>query len=66
MNPREHVKATTFRSGEQLQVKEKKNEGKVGEKNEEQRKDDEPSPLVKEYRPIIPYLTKLKKDHMDE
>ena len=56
----------TLRSGQQLKIKEKQDRESSFEKNEENKKDGDPSPLLKEYRPTILYLTKLKKDHMDK
>ena len=46
-------------------MKEKPDKEKVIEKNEKET-DNESSQLVKEYKPTFLYLTKLRKDHMDE
>ena len=42
------------------------NKKKVVKKNEERKKDGEPSLPMKEYRPTIPYPIKLKENYMDE
>ena len=59
------MEVVTLRSGKQVQAKEMLDEEKVAEKKENE-KDYEPPQLVKEYKPTILYLAKLKKDHIDE
>ena len=60
------MNVVSLRSGKELGIEEKQVEEKVVKKNKEKEKDDEPSQPIKEYKPKIPYPTKVKKDHMDE
>ena len=39
---------------------------KEANENQEKELDNKPTQPMKEYKPTIPYPTKLKKDHMDE
>ena len=66
LNLREQVEAVILRSGKKLYVKEKQDEEKVDEKNKERKKDGDPSLPMEQYKPIIPYPTKLKKDRRDK
>ena len=65
-NPREHVDAMTLKSCKELGIEEKQGEEKATKKNKEKEKDNEPTQPVKEYKPKIPYPTKVKKDLMNE
>ena len=65
-NPREHVNVVTLRSGKELEVEEKQGEENNAERNKRKKNDEELNRSVKEYKPKIPYPTKVKKDRMDE
>ena len=54
-----------MRSEKQLLEREKLVEKEASE-NQKKEPDSKPTQLVKEYRPTIPYLAKLKKHCMDE
>ena len=56
----------TLRSDKQLQEIERPKEKEAVKKKKEEDVKSEASQLVKEYKPTIPYPTKLKKDCMDE
>ena len=56
----------TLRSGKEMRIEEKKGEEKVGEKNKRNENDDEPTQSMKEYKPKIPYLTKVKEKRSQE
>ena len=73
-NPEEHVKATTLRSGKELQVQEtvhekkKERESEVEEQSvrkEESQEKISPA-LPKEYQPHLLYPSRLRKDRDDE
>ena len=65
LNHQEHVEAVSLRCGKQLLEREKPTEKEAVE-NQNKESDSESTQLVKEYKPTIPYPTKLKKDCMDE
>ena len=74
INPKEHVKAVTLRTGKELQVREtvneKRKEREFEVEEQSMRKDEsqeKSSPtLPKEYQPHLPYPSKLRKDRGDE
>ena len=51
----------SLRNGKELRAKEKQGEEKAVVKNKEKKKDDESIQLMREYKPTIIYLTKLKR-----
>ena len=78
-NPREHVKAVTLRSGKELQVgvQEKESQGtsvvkepvilkEQGQHFEDSDKSKSTPQVVPEYKPNIPYPSRLRKDKADE
>ena len=77
-NPQEHLKAITLRSGKQVAMRKKTSpvqekdpqvedhRDSVEERDQGASKEKAEPPLVKEYIPRLPYLSKLKKDQVDE
>ncbi|PPS19993.1 hypothetical protein GOBAR_AA00591 [Gossypium barbadense] len=65
-NPNEHVKAVILRSGKVLAESERKppyeDDRTEGDEGKPENND---NPMPKEYKPPIPYPTKLKKDRID-
>ena len=55
-----------FKSGKELRIEEKQVKEKVVEEIKEKEKDNELNWPIKEYKPSIPYLVKVKKARMDE
>ncbi|KAG8498773.1 hypothetical protein CXB51_005219 [Gossypium anomalum] len=62
-NPKEHVKVVTLRSGKVL-VEYKKNLPQEADRNEDEevKPENNEKPVLREYKPPIPYPAKLKKD----
>ena len=63
---KENMKVVILRNGKELWLEEKLGEEKATKKNNKREKDGKPPQIVKEYKPTIPYLAKLKEDHIDE